>query len=370
MRLQKEKFMRMFATKERIISVILVLMLLLLGFAGCTPTEEAVEEPVEGSETEEPVVEVVGPPSVGLVLVGSINDGGWNASAYNGLKIIEEEVGSDVVFAENVKLSDMVDVMHTFASQEYDYVFGHGFETFDAALTVSKDYPDTRFVVTSSNQAHAPNIAGLAVANGQQGFLAGVVAAKLTETKIVGVIGGMNIPSIADFVEGAKLGIAYVDPSIKVLETYTGSFDDVAMAKEVAMSMVEAGADVICPDVSQADLGVYEAAKETGAMAIGAIGDMYERAPENIPTSITMSISLAMSALIEGIEDGSVEWGPKAYEMGVAQNVISIVEPKGVWVEKFSAEDFDYCKRVEEALRDGTLMIKGVTDSSTLPVVE
>lgn len=348
--------------------MLLCVMLVASIFSGCTPAEEPAEEPVvDGEPAEEVVTDEA--PSVGLVLVGSINDGGWNASAYNGLMLIEEN-GADVVFAENVKLSDMVDVMHTFASQEYEYVFGHGFETFDSAITVSADFPDTRFVVTSSDQAHEPNVAGLAVANGQHGFLAGVVAAKLTETKVIGLIGGMQIPSIVDFVEGAKLGIAYVDPSIEVLETYTGSFDDVALAKEVAMAMADQGADVFCPDVSQADLGVYEAAKEKNVMAIGAIGDMYERAPENIPTSITMSISMAMSALIDGLEDGSFEWGAKAYEMGVAQGVIEIVEPRGIWTDKFSVKDYEYCKRIEAALADGSMSIKGVEDPAELPVIE
>jgi basic membrane protein A len=354
--------------KNKVIVMLLCVMFVTSMFAGCSPAEEPAQEPVDDGEPAEELVTDEAP-SVGLVLVGSINDGGWNASAYNGLMLIEEN-GADVVFAENVKLSDMVDVMHTFASQEYEYVFGHGFETFDAAKTVSADFPDTRFVVTSSDQAHEPNVAGLAVANSQHGFLAGVVAAKLTETKVIGLIGGMQIPSIVDFVEGAKLGIAYVDPSIKVIETYTGSFDDVALAKEVAMAMVDEGVDVLCPDVSQADLGVYEAAKEKNVMAIGAIGDMYERAPENIPTSITMSISMAMSAMIDGLEDGSFEWGAKAYEMGVAQGVIEIVEPRGIWTEKFAMEDYKYCMQVEAALANGTLSIKGVTDASELAIVE
>lgn len=322
-----------------------MLMLSLL-LAGCGKSADNSGDNQSGGEQEEAKLRVA------LLLPGTINDQGWNATAYTGLMMIKDDLGADVAYTEKVAQSDMEEVFRGYAAQGYGIIFGHGFEFGDAAMKVAKEFPDVKFVVTSTDIHQAPNVASLRADNLEQGFLQGVAAAVVTKTGVVGAVGGMDIPPITDALKGFEAGAKYINPNVKVMTALTGDFDDAAKAKESAFSMIEKGADVVMQDADQAGLGVIEACKAKGVMAIGSIGDQNSAAPDTVVVSGMANLPLAFEKMVGLIQSG--EWQPQYYNMGVKEGVISL-SPYYSFEDKLTQEQKDQIQQVVDDIMTGKL---------------
>lgn len=292
---------------------------------------------------------------VGMLLPGTINDQGWNAEAYRGLMLVQDELGATVNFSESVAASDYEEVFRGYAEMGCQIVYGHGYEFGEAAMAVAPDYPDTFFVVTSADFEKAPNVCSLQNLNNEQGFLAGVVAALESETGKVGVVGGMQIPSITLFVEGFKDGAAYINPDIEVLATYTGDFEDVAKVKETALAMIKEGADVVTHDADQAGLGVFEAVMESpdNVKAVGSVGDQYDQAPGRVVTSATNQLGGAILLAAQYYLEGKLE--PMVYKFGVAEGVVDVADYRDYPI---SAENKTAIQEVKDKIISGDIVVE------------
>lgn len=308
---------------RKIISLFLVLGLAVMLFTGCAsiPAESADENRGDAPElTEEPL-------KVGLVLPGPINDMGWNASAYEGLMKIEADYGADVLYVENINQSDMEEAFRNFAIQGYDLVFGHGFQFGDTATIVAEQYPDTKFVISSSTISNDLNLASVNAVGTDQGFLAGALAALLSESGQVGAIGGMDIPPIRDSLSGFVAGAKYVNPDIVISVVMTGSFDDVTNAKETAIAMIDRGVDVIFANANQAGLGSIEACKERGIISLGSNQDQNPIAPDTVVASVIKSIPRLFTFIVEEVEAGS--FNPQFYALSINEDAIYFADWHG-----------------------------------------
>lgn len=312
----------------RKLGLFLVLLAALgLVFTGIVAAGGQQEKAKEGEQKAEETGEE--PPSVALLLPGSIDDQGWNYIAHQALMHVKEEIGSEVAFSEKVPASDYEEVFRGYANQGFDVVMGHGFEFGDAAKKVAQNFEDTYFIVTSTNITQEPNLSSFRINDPQSGFVQGSIAAMLTETGIVGTIGGMEIPPIINQQKGFKAGAKYVqeqylDKEVKVRQVMTGSFHDVAKAKEMAKAMIEAGADVIAADADEASLGVFEAIKEADktVYALGSSGDLGKSNPDVVVTSLVESFDTAFEVLLRDIMKGKFD--VKAYELGLEDGVVSL----------------------------------------------
>lgn len=293
---------------------------------------------------------------VALVLPGTINDEGWNATAYHGLELIKE-AGFETAFSENVKTSDYEAVYRGYASKGYNLIIGHGFEFLDPAKAVMADFPNTMFAVTSTFEYAEPNVFAMDTNSSDAGFLAGVLAAKMTKTKVVGVPCGLEIPGIIRYATGFKQGAEYVDPEIKVLSSYTGSSSDTAQLKELTAAMVKQGADILAPNADQAGLGAFEYVKENKDLRIiGVYGDQKALAPEQTLTSAIIDMPGAIEQIAELGFKGQLE--AKAYVFGIKEG--------SVWLTDFSSDvpqDVqDLLKDVIEKIKNGEIEVKYVLE--------
>jgi basic membrane protein A and related proteins len=126
-------------------------------------------------------------------------------------------------------------------------------------------FPNTYFIdIAGAPTKFHPNVTGFNNDWGAPAYIAGVDAAHITKTKVVGYVGGAQIPPTtqaeAAFAEGAHS----VDPSIKVLKTLTGDFDNVSQAKAATTAQLDANADVIFPFLDAGIAGAYQAGKASG----------------------------------------------------------------------------------------------------------
>lgn len=333
------------------LSVLLVLLLVFTLFTGCTPTDEPSVEPSE-EPAEEPMEEAT-PMKVAALMPGPINDMGWNATAYNGLLAIEEQFGANISYVENVSSSDMEEVFRNFALQGYDIIFGHGFEFGDPALRVAEDFPDTTFIIVSSDITNGSNLSSVNFAAPQQGFIAGALAAIITESNVVAGIGGLDIPPIRQPILGFMAGAEYVNPDIDVRTVMTGSNDDVAGLKETAYAMLDEDADVIFALADQAGMGAIEATTDRGKWSIGANVDQNEFSPQAVVQSVIKDSPILFTYMVDMIYNDTYKAG--AYELGVAENAISLADWHG-YDEEFPEAKVEI-EKIIAGLKSGEISI-------------
>ncbi|MDD2371100.1 MAG: BMP family protein [Firmicutes bacterium] len=267
---------------------------------------------------------------VALVVTGSVADNGWCQIGYEGLKEIEKTYGAQVAYNENTPVSQYNQVIKTYAKDGYNVIIAHGTEFKDAILEVAKDYPDTQFFITSSDRtakiAEGDNLSGILADGVEQGFLQGVTAGYIAQnqgSKTVGAVGGIEIAAIKTTIEGFETGVHYVDPSIKVLSGYTGSFDDVNKLKEQSITFIQQGATIIMSTANAATKGGFEATLDKGGVSIGAnatsLMDTYKN---NLAFSANVSMVKAMSTVIGKLVDG--DFKNADFVMGINEGVVTM----------------------------------------------
>ena len=343
---------------KKLFSLLCIIALLVFALSGCgcnqQPAQEADKEPEAPAVNEQPPEKTAEKVKVVLLLPGPVNDMGWNAFAYDGLKEAEEKFDVEVAFSENIQQSDMEEVLRGYAMQDYDIIIGHGFQFNDSAKKVAAEFPDSRFVVTSSDVFQAPNLTSVNIDNEQQGFLAGVAAAMLTKTNVVGSIGGQDMPPIRGVLVGFEKGVKYINPDLEILSAMTGSFDDVAKTKETALVMISKKADIIVAAANQAGLGSIEACQEKGILAIGINQDQNSIAPDTVVTSSMKNGSALITFVVEKFLKGELE--PEFYNLGIGEKAVHLAPWHG-FDDKVPQEVKDKLQEVSAKISSGEIKV-------------
>jgi basic membrane protein A len=289
----------------------------------------ALAGPVAAFAADEPL-------KVGLVLPGPITDGTFNSAANKGIEAAKAKYNLEVSIRENTGFAEVEEALLAYARDGYDVVIGHGFQFAEPAMKIHKDFPDTWFIVNTAKVAEAPNLASFDNRWGDAGYIAGAVAALVSKSGTVGHIGGIPVPVIEEYNEGFERGAKRMKPDIQVLSAYVGSFSDVAKGKEVTLSLIERGADVVTSTGNENVLGTIDAAKEKGVMAIGTAFDSAGLAPDTIVTTALINMDVNIDMAIGKVLDGSLE--PKNYLLGLNEGGIGLA-PYGNFDARISAED-------------------------------
>ncbi len=302
---------------EKMKKLYLVIMVILLGLIGV-----GCEETNNNGNTEEL--------KVALVLTGAINDKGFNQKGYEGLVAIAAEYKAQTAYNENTQPGQYNQIIRTYAKDGYNVIIAHGTQFTDAVIEVAAEYPETKFLISSSDRSaqigNGENIAGVLADGVEQGFLQGVTAgfiAKEQGSKKVGAIGGTEIPAIKTTVDGFIAGVKYVDSSIQVLQAYTGSFDDVNKLKEQAITFIQQGATVVMSTANAATKGGFEATRDKGGISIGANSDsLLETYGNNLAASANVDMSKALLLVAGEIVNNKFEG--KNYIYGIKEGVVAI----------------------------------------------
>ena len=260
---------------------------------------------------------------VALLTPGPISDQSWNGGAYQGLLRIRDSLGASISHIQTKTPAEFEEQFRQYGSQGYDLVFGHGFEFQDAAKRVGPDFPRTIFITTSSSSSGG-NVGGMEFGFADASYLAGMLAGSLTTSGIIGVIGGTELPpvkqSFAAFEEGARS----VRPTVKVLLSYLGNWDDVSAGKEQALAQIGRGADIIFQNADAAGLGVFQAARETrNALVLGSNSNQNGVAPEITIGSVVIDLPHAFITVAREVKEG--RFTPRTITLGSASDVVSLV---------------------------------------------
>lgn len=242
------------------------LLAALMALAGCSGGLQTDDNPDTASADPAPPVE--GRMKVALLTPGSVSDSGWNAMAYEGLQAIQQEMDAQVN-NETATGAEIRDAMRSYAQDGYHLIIGHGFEYNEPAVEIAPNFPETVFV--SSSGAETAANAGAFRFYLEQGFyLAGMLAGRQTESDVVAMIGGDDVPSIRSTFEAFRAGAEAVNSDVEVIESFTGSGSDVTAAKQATLQAINAGADFVIHQANESAQGVFSAAEEQGVKAFGA----------------------------------------------------------------------------------------------------
>ncbi|MEI7884418.1 MAG: BMP family protein [Clostridia bacterium] len=308
---------------KKIITVIIAISMIAALFVGCA--QKAVETPAETPATTEEAVTPAPAPEklkVAILLPGAANDKGWNAVAVNGIKGLEKDLGAEISIAETVPASDYEERFRGYANEGYKVIFAHGFEFQDAANKVAKEFPNTYFIITSSDKFQDPNVAGFETNVDQAGYIAGMIAGLNTKTNKVFGIGAMDIPSIKGELEAYARGAKAANPKVTAEIAYTGSFEDGAKAKEMANAFYESGFDVGTFNADASGLGVLESAKShDGAMIAGSVNNYNDEDPNIVVGSVSYSFDGSFKYIVEQIINGTFK--PQAFLLGLNEGGVT-----------------------------------------------
>ncbi|PDW03818.1 BMP family ABC transporter substrate-binding protein [Candidatus Viridilinea mediisalina] len=286
------------------------------------PTADATEEPAE-EPTEEPAEEPAStdPSAFRVALVtdlGRVNDGTFNEFAHNGVLQAQATYDFEYKFIETVSEADYVANLQTFIDEGFNIIVTVGFLIQDATVAAAADNPEIYFI--GVDQFYEPgtvtdNLLGLQFREDQAGFLAGALAAMMSETGTIGIVAGVEIPPVKKFKHGFDNGARYVRPDINLLGVYLPTFIDPALGASTAELQIGADADVIFGAGGPTGSGAIKAAAEQGAFVIGVDQDEFVTTFSNgdapgadrILSSAIKRVDVAVADAISNVINGTFE---------------------------------------------------------------
>lgn len=275
--------------------------------------------PVSGCRQDEQQSRVL---EVGMLLgSGGLGDRSFNDSAYNGILEAQQKFNIRFETVDFVNNEENLETTRFLARNNYDLIIGVGWEHKDNLLKVAGEYPNVKFGAIDF-EAEGENIASIVYREQEGDFLIGVLAAMLTETKKVGVIGGMDIPAINRIMAGFNQGVAYQDKSVEVINDFAGTFSDPEVGLERAVMLYDQGVDVIHNAASRTGLGIIEAAKQMDKLTTGTSGDQRYMAPGNVVGNRPKRVDTAVMLLIEELYNESFTSGIRS--LGLKENGIML----------------------------------------------
>lgn len=278
---------------------------------------------------------------IGLVTdVGQIDDRSFNQSAWEGAQQAAELVGGTADYIETQDPNDYATNIALFAEDDYEVIITVGFALGDATIAAAQTYPDTHFIAVDVDVVFLMSLAGVELTNvtglifreDKAGFLAGVLAGRMTQSGVVAaVLGTDQVPPVVRFNEGFVAGARYANPDIQVLSSYHPgglaiAFDDPAWGAQTAAQAIQSRADVIFGAGGKTGNGALEeVARRTTAdnplYCIGVDTDQWFTVPAAHPcliSSATKDIPNGIIEIVTALVEGTLEPGNFIGDVGLA----------------------------------------------------
>lgn len=262
---------------------------------------------------------------VGLVTAfDGVDDHGLNQAVWETLQNIQTQAGmARLDMIESVDTRDLLKNVSFFAENNYDVVVTVGRNLGDITVAVASEYPTIQFIgIDQQLKEEYANVATIYFAEEQAGFLAGILAALVTEADEVGAVcESSGIDSVWRYCEAFRAGAKYENEDMHVVVTYRDSgsidstFNDPEWGEARASIQIEGGVDVLTGFGGNTAQGAFLRAAEKGILIIGAEEDLYFHLPDSQPVLITSIIndpSQALSYLLIQASQGEVLVGPYA----------------------------------------------------------
>ena len=252
--------------------------------------------------------------------MGGKFDRSFNEGIYGGVERFREETGIEYAEFEVTNESQREQALRRMARSGADIVLAVGFAQAAAIEVVAREFPDTKFTLIDG-VVDLPNVQSVIFKEHEGSFLVGVLAAMASESGQVGFVGGMDIPLIRKFACGYEQGVHHVDSDMEVYQNMTGTtpsaWNDPSRGGELARSQFDRGADVVYAAAGGTGTGVYQAAADSGNLAIGVDSNQNYLHPGTMLTSMLKRVDVAAYDAFMGAQNGT--WEPGITVLGLAE---------------------------------------------------
>jgi basic membrane protein A and related proteins len=265
---------------------------------------------------------------VGIVFdIGGKNDRSFNAAAWDGVKRAENDLPICLYDVEPGNPTSIEPAMRAFAEKNFDLIIGVGFAQGPIMQKVANDYPNIKFAIVdgvifeADGKTPKKNVASLVFREHEGSYLVGMIAAAKSKTGVLGFVGGMDIPLIHRFETGYEEGARAVNPNIRVIDNYVGvtdgAWNNPGKGKELALSQIEKGADVIFTAAGNSGLGAFDAVEQYGKNAngeankyvIGVDSNQNMVKPGFVLTSMVKRVDNSVYDVVKEVLSGKFEGG-------------------------------------------------------------
>jgi basic membrane protein A and related proteins len=313
------------------------------------------------------------PQKVCVVLdTGGENDKSFNQYTLQGARDAAEATGLEFAHVVSVSENGYASSIRSFVEEDCGLIVTVGFLMGDATAEAARNNPDTQFAIIDvayfpgfgcdedaadcySEEGGLSNVTSLTFAEDEVGYLAGTLAACMSQTDIIGSVSGMEIPPVVRFVTGYQNGAKAFNPDIETINVYIPDFNDPTGGKEFGEIQIGQGADVIFGVGGNTGNAGMLAAYEAGVMAIGVDVDQYETFPDiasSIITSAQKNVDVAINDAVTAYADGTLEGG---IQLSTVENNGIGLAPYHDWEDKIPDACDTAVSEARQNLIDGTV---------------
>lgn len=383
--------------KKRIVSTLLAAAMAASMLAGCgssakeTAAVQAGKESQAGDTTaqaQEENADDAGASDKPLKVVylcnGNLGDKGFNDSAASGMQMLADKMGAEVKTIEMGRdetsyEGNYLDVFE----QDWDMIVSGTWSVKELAQDIAAEFPDKNYLIfdvsVDRDVVTEGNMMGVNYYSNQAAFLSGVLAAKMLDSgdakidpskKILGFVGSMDTSNINDFLVGYLEGVQYVDPEIKVVTSYVGSFEDVSKCMEMTTQLYNQGAQVVYAPASQSILGAVTAAQKSDKYLIACDQDLYAELKDSDPELAANVISSSLKNVGESIYTSVKGWSEgtmsldQDYILGLDSGAVGLAKNENY--TKLVPEDIQkFIDETEQKVISGDITVGTAFDMTT-----
>ena len=241
---------------------------------------------------------------IALITDANFSDKGWGESSLDAAHYIEQKYNFSIALEDNVAIPDIDMTLRKYAESGYDLIIAHGFQWGEPTLQVGQTYPQTKIVVFTG-LVESRNVASIFPQQQEGSFLLGALAGMMTNTSVIGFVGGEEYPNVVNIFEGYKQGAEWANDNITVIGTYLNDWDNPARGREAATSIIRQGADFMFHVADSSGQGVIQASDESGIYALGAVQDQNHLAPDTVLSSFVLDVDKAYDSVVKMVMDGN-----------------------------------------------------------------
>jgi basic membrane lipoprotein Med (substrate-binding protein (PBP1-ABC) superfamily) len=298
-----------FRSPRRLAALVAVVGLLAAACGGGASPAGTATSP-GGSPTGKPI-------KVALVTPSATNDLAFSQAMYDALNRLKSQYNLDLQVSDNMfVVNDAAAAMRNYATSGVDLIVANGSQYGATVQALAKQFPNVTFAWgTAGDTFGLPNVFAYDTRADQGGYVQGVMAAMLTKSKVIGVVGPIAVGDGKLYIDGFVAGVKAQDPTVKVRVNYIGSFSDVSLASEAARSFVSAGADVMT-GTAQMVVGAIGVCKANNIAWFGTQSNQASLAPQQVVSSQVYHWEVALKQILDEMRAGVK--GGKAYDITLA----------------------------------------------------
>jgi basic membrane protein A len=320
--------------KKKLMAAALAALVLLL-VSGCNKKAE-----VPSAGSAEKAFRVV------YLVNGGLGDKGFYDSAASGIRRMASELGCETNIIEMGRNEASYEGYFLDESEkDWDLIISGTWSVSELTHEIAAQFPDKNYLFFDGevdfNKVPSGNIMGVSYKSNETGFMAGCLAARMLVfgapkvepgRKILGFVGSMDVPDINDFLVGYMEGIKYIDPEIKLLTSYVGSFEDVPKCLEMTTQLYNQGAQIIYAPASQSMLGAVTASSNKDKYLIACDTDIWNIMKDTDPTIVRNVLSSSLKnigdSLLVAVRDylGGAKHMGENYVMGIETGAVGLAD--------------------------------------------